>query len=192
MFEIINLLYIILERVTIVVMNVGDSCLVTVVIVVCLGTAILKSKETVKPGMWMTIVAERSQQDGSLSINGGVAVKGTGPPSIDRQQVQLVLHPSLAVQTCARSNYVGSNSGQIILMPDPIHVRSDSLNRRDHLMVMQVREPYMAHPQFNTIGVRPLMRSTPYKDQAYGSSRPCKEPFQRLHRLNQCHADMAV
>ncbi|KAK2193775.1 hypothetical protein NP493_5g02050 [Ridgeia piscesae] len=41
------------------------------------GTAILKSKETVKPGMWMTIVAERSQQDGSLSINGGVAVKGS-------------------------------------------------------------------------------------------------------------------
>jgi len=113
MFEIINLLYIILERVTIVVMNVGDSCLVTVVIVVCVGTAILKSKETVKPGMWMTIVAERSQQDGSLSINGGVAVKGTGPPSVEGNKCnsccihllpyKLVPDQTMSGQTRARS-----------------------------------------------------------------------------------------
>lgn len=40
------------------------------------GPAIIRSAEELEAGQWTTLVAERNQQDGSLSINGGVAVKG--------------------------------------------------------------------------------------------------------------------
>jgi len=39
--------------------------------------AVLRSTEEVQMNEWTTVVAERNQQDGSLSINGGVAVKGS-------------------------------------------------------------------------------------------------------------------
>ena len=57
------------------------------------GTAILKSRETVKPNMWMTVMAERNQRDGSLSINGGDAVKGTPLHSLYRDNDLLELLP---------------------------------------------------------------------------------------------------
>lgn len=40
------------------------------------GPADIESREPVVVGEWITIVAERSRQDGSLSVNNGVAVKG--------------------------------------------------------------------------------------------------------------------
>jgi len=40
------------------------------------GAAVLKSDVTVEPGVWYKIEAERMDKEGSLVINGGVAVKG--------------------------------------------------------------------------------------------------------------------
>ena len=40
------------------------------------GPAIITSSEPLRVGEWATIVAERNQRDGSLTVNGGVAVKG--------------------------------------------------------------------------------------------------------------------
>ncbi len=37
------------------------------------------SNERLRRGQWTTVMAERNQRDGSLSLNGGVAVKGTSP-----------------------------------------------------------------------------------------------------------------
>ena len=47
------------------------------------GPAVVRSREKVVPGQWMTILAERNQRDGSLSINNEQAEKGTPshPPS---------------------------------------------------------------------------------------------------------------
>ena len=42
-----------------------------------LGPAIIRSDQRIREGEWTTIMAERNQRDGSLSVNGGVAVKGT-------------------------------------------------------------------------------------------------------------------
>ena len=41
------------------------------------GPAIIRSDQRIREGEWTTIMAERNQRDGSLSVNGGVAVKGT-------------------------------------------------------------------------------------------------------------------
>ena len=43
------------------------------------GPADIQSREAVGVGEWITVVAERSRQDGSLSVNNGVAVKGKAP-----------------------------------------------------------------------------------------------------------------
>ena len=40
------------------------------------GAATLRSNEAIIKDRWTTIVAERNEADGSLSIDGGVAVKG--------------------------------------------------------------------------------------------------------------------
>lgn len=40
------------------------------------GTAVIRSQDELQQDQWTTLVAERNQRDGSLSINGGVAVKG--------------------------------------------------------------------------------------------------------------------
>jgi dystroglycan 1 len=41
------------------------------------GPAVIRSTEALAVDRWTTIVAERNEVDGSLSLNGGVAVKGT-------------------------------------------------------------------------------------------------------------------
>jgi dystroglycan 1 len=43
------------------------------------GEAVIRSEEEIQEDTWSTLVAERNQQDGSLSINGGIAVKGVSP-----------------------------------------------------------------------------------------------------------------
>ncbi len=48
----------------------------SMILLCCLGAAIIRSSEPLRVDEWITLVAERNQQDGSLSINGGVAVKG--------------------------------------------------------------------------------------------------------------------
>ena len=42
----------------------------------CLGAAVINSTEVLNADEWYTIRVERNLQDGSLSVNGGVAVKG--------------------------------------------------------------------------------------------------------------------
>ncbi len=41
------------------------------------GPVTIRSAERIRANEWTTIVAERNQQDGSLSVNNGVAMKGT-------------------------------------------------------------------------------------------------------------------
>lgn len=45
------------------------------------GPADIQSRESVTAGEWTTVVAERRHKDGSLSVNNGVAVKGSSPES---------------------------------------------------------------------------------------------------------------
>ena len=56
------------------------------------GPAIIISDQRIREGEWTKLMAERNQRDGSLSINGGVAVKGINDciVTVAKQHVNLV------------------------------------------------------------------------------------------------------
>lgn len=46
------------------------------------GSAVIESRQQVEPGKWYSIEAERTATEGSLIINGGIAVKGRFKPCV--------------------------------------------------------------------------------------------------------------
>ena len=69
------------------------------------GPAVLTSSEYLQPNEWTTVRVERHRQDGTLIINGGIAVKGTANSTR--------LRPT---HTC--------QLGLFPLPPPPVHVSS--------------------------------------------------------------------